>query len=113
MEKSHYYQISFPGLCINDCMGCWEGAGSFIACIAQPNMAKKVILDGILVQDRVKRARMPVKKGIDRLLVKDRVKRDDYDDQIKFKTGTKYDWKAHAKMANKMAAEWKHLLERV
>ena len=39
-----------------------------------------------------------------------RVKRDDYDPdmtKIKFKIHAKYDWKAHARMANKMAAKWK------
>ena len=52
------------------------------------------------------------KKVLEGIGVQERVKRDDYDDpemtKIKFKIHAKYDWKAHARMANKMMAKWKH-----
>ena len=70
-------------MCINDCIGGSGGSGT----LTKPSV-------------------------IDSLLIKDRVKRDDYDDsemsKIKFKIGAKYDWKVHARMANQMAAKWRH-----
>ena len=91
MTRLIYNIIAFVlGICIKNCSGNFGGGGEPIN--TQPNKAKQ-----------------PFRKVMDSLLVKDRVKRDDYDPdmtKIKFKIHAKYNWKAHAKMAHKMAAKW-------
>ena len=95
-------------MCIDQCSGDDSSA--------QIN-SKLALANKIIVKPagpyRVKRNTkpFPAKKVINSLRIQDRVKRDDYDDpemsKIKFKIHAKYDWKAHARMANKMMAKWK------